>query len=135
MTESDVMAIERLLSDFAWHADRGNGPAMAELFSSAATLCVGGAELSGRQAITDDCCRRASEPNRKVRHVWSNLRIGEQIGDTVTATAIQMTFEQTGADEPTQLRVNDLFDTFVKNEQGIWRFVHRTIKREMALSL
>ena len=32
MTSSDLTDIQRLLSDFAWHADRGDGKSLGELF-------------------------------------------------------------------------------------------------------
>jgi uncharacterized protein (TIGR02246 family) len=135
MEISDQLVIEQLLSDFAWFADRGDGEALARLFLPDAILIVGGTELVGRQRIADDCFRRFNDPHRKTRHVWSNLRIEHSGADSVTTTAVQMTFEQSAPDIPTQLRVNDLFDEFRRDADKRWRIARRTIKREIALAL
>ncbi|HWL19936.1 MAG TPA: nuclear transport factor 2 family protein [Bradyrhizobium sp.] len=134
IAKCDQMAIEALLSDFTWHADRGEGAALGALFLSDAVLTAGGVALRGCDVIAADCYRRSENPTRKTRHIWSNLRF-EQAGDDLIATTIvQQTFEQNGVDQPTQLRLNDVTDTFRKNESGAWRFASRSIKREMALT-
>ncbi len=133
--DADHKAIERLLSDFAWHADRGEGAALADLFLPDAVLTVGGVDLQGRVAIAADCHRRHENPLRKTRHVWSNLRVLHRDDGAVATAAVQLTYEQTGPDLPTQLRVNDLFDTFRRDAAGRWRFARRLIKRELALCL
>ena len=135
MTDSDFLAIERLFSDFAWYADRGNGVLLAELFLPNGILCVGDLELTGRSQIAEDCHRRSLSLGRQTRHVWSNLRIDRSDADAATSTAVQVTFEQNvSSGEPTQIRVSDLFDTLKKDLHGEWRFVRRFIKREIALS-
>lgn len=133
--ESDRLTIERLLTDFAWFADRGDGEALSRLFMPEAPLFVSGMELKGREQIAADCYRRASNPERKTRHFWSNLRITEITSDSATAFAIQITLEQTGAGQPTQVRVNDLLDEFGKDESGAWKFSRRVIDRKMAFSI
>jgi hypothetical protein len=134
MSENDWTAIERLLSDFAWHADRGDGASLAELFLSEAVLVVGGVKLEGRLEIGEDCRRRARDPRRKTRHVWSNLRLNAEADGTVAGTAVQMTFEQTDS-VPTKLRINDLIDRYQRDAAGMWRFKSRIIERQMALEL
>ncbi len=135
MAQFDITSIERMLSDFAWHADRAEGDALSHLFTANGSLHVGGQELMGRQKIADDCHRRALDPARKVRHVWSNLRVDWIEDKLMRTTAVQLTFEQPGADAPAHVRVNDLFDTFALDEDGVWRFASRVIQREMALTL
>lgn len=130
----DRAAIEQLLSEFAWHADRGEGVPLAELFLSDGVLIVGGQELRGRVAIADDCHRRGIGSERKTRHCWSNLRVVHADADTLNSTAVQLTIEQTHpAQSVAQIRVNDLFDTLRKDPQGVWRIAHREIRREMTL--
>ncbi len=131
----DTQAIEQLLSSFAWHADRGEGEMLSQLFLPDGVLFVGGQEHRGRKPIADDCCLRAAAPQRKTRHVWSNLRIVSADENHMVTTAIQLTYEQPGADQPTQLRINDMFDEFAKDADGAWRFSQRTIRRELALTL
>jgi ketosteroid isomerase-like protein len=133
--ESDRLMIERLLSDFAWFADRGDGTSMSQLFIPDGVLLVSGNELKGRVQIAEDCIRRALDPNRVTRHVWSNLRIDRMDGDTAASFAIQLTFEQTGAGKPTQLRVNDLVDEFQKDPSGSWKIARRVIDRKLAVTI
>src|SRR5258705_1096316 len=133
MNGSDLREIEGLLSDFAWYADRGDGEGLAALFLPDAALVVSGEEHRGRERIADDCRRRASDPSRKVRHVWSNLRVEGEDGGEVRTAAIQLTFEQSGGQPGTQLRINDLSDRFAKGPDGQWRLAHRLIARPMAL--
>lgn len=132
--EPNHFEIERLFSDFSWHADRGDGTALAALFATEGVLCVGGQELTGRDQIAADMTRRAQIAGRKTRHVWSNLRIVESRYNQLSTTAVQLTFEQTGDDRPTQLRVSDLVDTLQKDHDGQWRFARRIISRQMALA-
>lgn len=127
--------IERLLSDFAWYADRGCGAEMAALFLPDGVLRVGGQDLAGRDAIASDCYRRAEDAARKTRHVWSNLRIESQANGCVHGTAIQLTFEMRGPDAPAHLRVNDVIDEFRRDAEGNWRFARRAIERQAALVL
>ena len=134
VNEPDLARIERLLSDFAWHADRGDGESLARLFLPGAVLVVGGLRLVGRVEIAQDCRRRALDLRRKTRHVWSNLRLDPQADGTVCATAIQLTFEQTDSDA-TNLRISDLADRYERDALGTWHFVSRTIERQMALEL
>ena len=133
---SERAAIEQLLGDFAWYADRGEGVALAGLFVPDGILVVGGQELHGREQIAEDCHRRGIGSTRKTRHVWSNLRIGRRAADTLETTAIQLTIEQTDPSLPdAQVRVNDLFDTLRQDPQGAWRFARRVISRAMALRI
>lgn len=136
VTYAERAAVEQLLSDFAWHADRGEGVPLAGLFLPDGVLVVGGQELQGRAQIADDCHRRGIGSQRKTRHVWSNLRVARADADSLTTTAIQLTIEQTDPAQPhAQVRVNDLFDTIRKDSGGAWRFARRVISREMTLRL
>jgi len=51
------------------------------------------------------------------------------------AVAIQITLEQSGSEEPTQVRVNDLVDEFQKDADGTWKIAKRIIDRKMAFSI
>jgi ketosteroid isomerase-like protein len=132
---TDVLAIERLLTDFAWFADRGDGAALGDLFLEEATLIVGGRDLRGPRQIAEDCRRRFTDPHRKTRHLWTNLRVERGDQECVATSALQLTFEQSTPGLPVQLRVNDLHDEFRKDGGGRWRFARRRIERAMALAL
>jgi ketosteroid isomerase-like protein len=133
--ESERLTIERLLTDFAWFADRGDGESLSRLFTTDAALFVSGLELKGREQISADCHRRASNPDRRTRHIWSNLRIDQIGAEVATSFAIQITLEQTGAGQPTQVRINDLIDEFRRDEAGAWKISRRVIDRKMAFSI
>ena len=132
---TDILAIERLLTDFASFADRGDGVALGDLFLGEAILTVGGGDLHGPGQIADDCRRRFTDPHRKTRHLWTNLRIERGDDQSITTSALQLTFEQSTPGLPTQLRVNDLHDEFRKDAGGRWRFSRRRIERAMAVVL
>jgi hypothetical protein len=131
-----VWAIEQLLSQFAWHADRGEGEALGALFLANGVLEVGGSILHGPAQIAADNQRRFTDPHRKTRHLWTNLRIErEEPQHLIVTTALQLTFEQSTPGLPAQLRVNDLYDEFRMNAEGHWRFAHRRIARAIGLTL
>ena len=133
MNDSDVLAIQRLLSNFAWHADLGEADLLASLFTEDGVLHVGGKDLCGRREIADDSRRRFLTVGRKTRHVWSNLRVDSEEEGSAHATAVQLTYEQTGAGEKTEIRVNDMADVLKKGTDGKWRFARRTVTRQMSL--
>jgi ketosteroid isomerase-like protein len=132
---TDVLAIERLLTDFASFADGGDGDALGDLFLEDAVLTVGGHDLLGPRGIAEDCRRRFDDPHRKTRHLWTNLRVERGGEESIVTSALQLTFEQSTPGLPVQLRVNDLHDEFRKDSGGRWRFARRRIERAMALAL
>lgn len=135
MDVTTMLEVQNLLTQFAWHADRGDGGGLASLFLPDAVLTVGGIDLHGRDQIAADCYRRFENGPRKTRHIWSNLRFEKISQDEVVTAAVQMTFEQTLPERPTQLRLNDIFDTFGRDSDGALRFARRLIKREMAVAI
>ncbi|MDB5954540.1 nuclear transport factor 2 family protein [Ramlibacter sp.] len=134
---ANVERIRQILGDFAWFADRGDGERLAQLFVADGVLHVGGQELVGREQIAQDCLRRAAIPGRKTRHVWSNLRIERVEAGSISSTVVQLTFEQVDQQESgsQQLRISDVFDTFVQDSAGQWRIASRLIQRAMGLTL
>lgn len=134
MNDTDVLAIQRLLSDFAWHADGGDAPRLAQLFTTDGELHVAGQVLQGRAEIAADCAARVAAPGRKTRHTWSNLRVEPLTADRVEATAIQVTYEQREGAQ-TEVRINDLADVLHREADGQWRFRQRVVSRQMRFHL
>ncbi|MDS0858644.1 nuclear transport factor 2 family protein [Burkholderia pseudomultivorans] len=132
MNNEDVRAIERLMSDFAWFADRGEGESMGQLFVPDGVLHVGGIILSGRDAIASDCKRRHTQPGRKTRHLWSNLRVNAVDANRSQSSAVQITFEHHSPDGLLQVRVNDVFDRLRRAANGGWLIEERIIQPEIA---
>ncbi|MBI2771921.1 MAG: nuclear transport factor 2 family protein [Burkholderiales bacterium] len=135
MGDSDLAAIQRLLADFAWAADRGLAAELSELFLPEGALTVNEVRLLGREQIAQDCRHRFETPQRKTRHALSNLRIDALSDGACAGTAVQLTFESAGAGQPIKLRVSDVTDRFERDTQRRWRFRSRTIERQMALSI
>jgi len=133
MDGADLQAIQRLLSDFAWAADRGLAGALSELFFPDGTLCINGQTYQGRVEIAADCRRRAAIAQRLTRHVWSNLRVDIQADGSCEATLVQQTYESAGPDQPLKIRVNDVSDRIARDADGRWRFRTRIIERQMAM--
>ena len=127
-------AIEDLLTAFGNCADRGDGDGIAELFLDDGTLTMGTQPVRGRAAIASFTNERCADPQRKTRHVWSNLKLIATAGATLQAVCIQQTYEQIGADRPAVVRVSDVSDEFARDEQGQWRFASRRILRVFAVS-
>jgi uncharacterized protein (TIGR02246 family) len=135
MTAFDTASIERLLSDFAWYADRGDGTGLAQLFVADGVLQVGGRQFHGRLDIATDCEARARQPGRKTWHVWSNLRIELEDEASASLHAVQLTFEQRGEDGQTELRISDVHDDICKDTDGAWRFRRHVIERHMTFAI
>jgi len=135
MDAAIILEVQNLLTGFAWHADRADGNGLAALFLPDGILTVGGVDLRGHEEIAADCYRRFEAGPRKTRHVWSNLRVEKISKEEVVTVAVQMTFEQTAPEQPTHLRLNDIFDTFRRDVDGSLRFARRLIKREMAVAI
>lgn len=133
MSEPVVQSIERLLSDFAWHADRKQADELGALFLPDGRLLSGGSEFVGCQAIVDECRRRFAAVQRTTRHTWCNLRIESADENQIVSTAIQTTYEQDGNGGNAQIRVSDLLDTFGRDASRSWRFACRAVTRIMTL--
>ncbi|WP_454674932.1 nuclear transport factor 2 family protein [Achromobacter pestifer] len=126
------IAIEGLLSEFAWNADRGLGDALGGLFLEHGRLTVNDVVLSGAEEIARDCETRFTRPGRKTRHVWSNWRL-ERIDEVgVHGTLVQLTIESCAMTGGTQCRVNDIDDIYRQDDARQWRFVSRRIVREIS---
>jgi len=131
MAQSDLQSIERLFSDFAFCADHSDAEGLATLFIEDGALCIGDRRSFGRSQIAADCQARFTIPDRKTRHIWSNLRVISLTSDRAVTTALQLTFETIGSATSTRLRVNDVFDELCKDAGGSWRFVNRQIRCEL----
>jgi|SRR6266702_3608537 len=135
MDEQTVRSVERLLTLFGRYADCGDSERLASLFLPYGTLSVGSVVSSGRSAIASFAKERSSAPDRKTRHIWSNLELRTGDDGTLHASAIQQTYEQIATTQSTQLRVSNLEDIFAKDSDGSWRFVSRRIERQMSVNM
>jgi ketosteroid isomerase-like protein len=132
--DQDRQAVEQLLNQFALHADRHDANALGRLFLAHGKLCMAGTELHGSAEIADFCQQRFQGGSRMTRHSWSNLSIARRTPDELVSSIVQITYEQVDGASDMQVRVNDVFDRFSKDEEGRWRFSERVIKRIMSVS-
>ena len=126
-------SIEDLLTAFGRHADRGDGDALAALFTEDGSLTLGEAKVTGRQAIAAFTNERCADAARKTRHVWSNLLVEPHGENAFTATCIQQTFEQVQP-QPASVRVNDVEDYIRAEKGGDLRFVSRRLTRQLSVA-
>ena len=129
--EHDLAEIERLLTRFGRYADCGDGAELSRLFVEDGVLTVNSKSVQGAAAIAKFVTDRAADPEQKTRHLWSNLLVEKDDGVTLTTSFLQTTFEQKGTGNSAQVRVSDVVDSFRKDVEGRWRFVSRTIVRQM----
>lgn len=78
-------ACEALVLDYAYHRDRLDAQAVAQLFTPGAVMIVQGQTFVGREAIFD----RLAAPNQPVtQHLMSTIRIFPGGPDEKTATGV-----------------------------------------------
>lgn len=87
-------AIE-LIMEFCRRADEGRGEAIAELFTSDATVEAPHFNLVGRDEIHHWFAERAKPGARLARHIVTNLRVVADGEDAVTVEAYQIVLVKT----------------------------------------
>lgn len=126
---ADRLAIERLLADYAWHVDRGEFEAFAELFRHGVWNGKVGYES------TLDWLRRNVILYNGVpltHHVISNvsIEIGHG-GDRATARSYITVFQRTPSDDSVRVvTANTYDDVLVKGAEG-WTFEDRVVNRRL----
>lgn len=125
----DVMT---LLSDYCGHADGGNLGALCQLFEPEGKLTVGDAEHRGPAAIAAFLAARLG-PDRRTRHLWSNLRVERTSIDSLRCTSTQITFEEPAHAGTSTIRVSDVTDVLHRDGAGPWRFHERTLRRVFSM--
>ena len=134
VTQEDRRSVAALLTAFGRAADARDGEAVAALFLPDGIIAMGKQTVSGRAAVAKFSNDRYADPERRTRHVWSNLQVEMLPDGSLHATSIQQTFEQNQPDGPAHLRVSDITDTFGPGPGGEWRFSSRQIARVFAVS-
>jgi ketosteroid isomerase-like protein len=126
---NDVLAITKLLADYNFAVDAGDGDAAVAYFASGGTLSVGSAfpVFEGIDAIRD-FARGAPARRPGIQHVASNVSI-DGSGDHATARSYLHLYQRPDDGGPTYLfSTGRFYDTLVKSD-GAWRFQSRELQR------
>jgi hypothetical protein len=119
------IAIEDLLTEFAFRIDNGLGASIDELFVEDGTITTPAFVLADRAAIRAQFTRRAHDTSRRSRHYWSNLRIARQ-GELIRATTNVLTVIKLAGSPPT-IMIGSSSDTFAPRGDG-WAFKDRSLE-------
>jgi ketosteroid isomerase-like protein len=122
MTEKD--GVEQLLFRFAEAVDRRQADQAAAQFAADGTFNPRGAPVVGRDAIRAMYEARMSDPGRKTRHVWSNLRCEPSADGAVAfrATLTLYAFEPQVSQAALQMRIGDVEGLCKRGEGDGWVF-------------
>jgi hypothetical protein len=126
---ADRVAIERLLADYAWHVDRGEFEAFAELFRHGVWNGNWGYE-----AILDWLRRNVIlyDGVPLTHHVISNVSIDiDPLGDRATARSYITVFQRTPADDSVRVVTANIYDDVLVRRSDGWVFEQRVVTRRL----
>ena len=122
----DILAIQKLIADYNFAVDAGDGDAFAQLFVDDGSLDSGFGVTKGRAELRDF----ASAVPTMVpggRHIATNLSV-EGDGDGATARMYLQMFSTNGGSAETKLIISGRYDDTLRREGGQWRFVERRMQ-------
>lgn len=126
---ADRVEIERLVIEFSYLLDHGQGDRVANLFAPDAVFENPGTGLRavGRGAIAEYYARRARDP-RTTRHVSTNLHLRFETPDRAIGTRLITYYRGDGSGPPFPAEpgsVGEYKEIFVRTPDGKWRFAFR----------
>jgi ketosteroid isomerase-like protein len=123
----DRIAIELLVTEYAWRLDHQRWRDVAELCTDDVVLFIRGREIVGEAGLAEWADRRAERANRKTQHQMSLLRL-EAVGpDEVHGTAaLVLHVAKTGGGGTYVDLVGEYEDEYVRTADG-WRFRRRRL--------
>jgi len=127
VSESDYVALSRLVIEHTFRADNGLSNTLDELYADNGELILPGAELRGRNAIREWGQRIVENaPWRVIRHVCGNMRFVSTGSDTAKGVVVLTVFMVAGQDAATTLplTVGEDHDCYMRTKDG-WKFVSR----------
>jgi len=121
------LQIEQLLAEWAWLIDHGHAEKAAGFYADDAEQTIGGATVTGIEAIREGLRRRAAMTNRTSRHVVSNLTLSVTTASTLEAAWVLTLYRSdVAARPPVPTLVGDVRDSF-RLEDGRWKIRSRQI--------
>ena len=127
---STRQAIEDLIVEHAWLIDHSRANEVAELYTNDGCLFGVGPDKVGRAAIAQWAEQRAAMPDRRSRHVQTNVRLESIAHDAVRGTTVLTLYRHdgSGAGSSTPLLIGEYEDVYVKGTDERWRFLSRSLR-------
>lgn len=123
----DRIAIESLVTEYAWMLDHQRWHDVLDLCTDDAVLFIRGREITGRAGLTEWADRRAERANRRTQHQMTLLRLYPAGPDEVHGTAaLVLHVAKTGGGGTYVDLVGEYEDEYVRTADG-WRFKRRRL--------
>jgi uncharacterized protein (TIGR02246 family) len=122
LTVEDVLAIQRLASEYNHAVDAGDGAGFAATFVDDGKL-ITNTEVAGRAALAEFAVTVPQNIPRP-RHIVTNLVI-DGSGDTATLSAYLQMYARLVDGGPPQIFTSGVYTDTLRREGGSWLFVER----------
>jgi 3-phenylpropionate/cinnamic acid dioxygenase small subunit len=123
----DRLAIESLVTEYAWLLDHRRWDDVAGLCTDDAVLKIRGREIVGQEGLAQWAEYRAQKQSRRTQHQMTLLRLDPVEPDVVRGTAaLVLHVAKTGGTGTYVDLVGEYQDEYVRTE-GRWRFRRRTL--------
>jgi 3-phenylpropionate/cinnamic acid dioxygenase small subunit len=124
---ADRLAIEALVTEYAWLLDHRRWQDVASLCTDDAVLKIRGREIVGQDGLAEWADYRAQKGSRRTQHQMSLLRLEAVDHDVVRGTAaLVLHVAKTGGSGTYVDLVGEYKDEYVRTPDG-WRFRRRTL--------
>ncbi len=124
---ADRLAIEALVTEYAWLLDHRRWHDVAGLCTDDAVLKIRGREIVGQKGLADWAEYRAQKHARRTQHQMTLLRLEPVEADVVAGTAgLVLHVAKTGGSGTYVDLVGEYQDEYVRVD-GAWRFRRRTL--------
>jgi ketosteroid isomerase-like protein len=125
LSVEDRLAIEALVTEYAWLLDHRRWHDVAELCTDDAVLIIRGREIRGKPGLADWADHRAANKARRTHHQMTLLRLEPVTPDQVTGTAALVLHVAKAGHGGTYIDlVAEYRDEYVRTPDG-WRFHRR----------
>jgi len=126
----DRIAIESLVTEYAWLLDRRRFDELPRLFTEDAVLHIRGRKIEGHAGLVEWAKYRAQKGSRRTQHQMTLLRLEPVSENEVHGTAaLVLHVAKSGGSGDTYVDlVGEYRDEFVRGDGG-WRFHRRRLVR------
>jgi 3-phenylpropionate/cinnamic acid dioxygenase small subunit len=127
LPSEDRLAIEALVTEYAWLLDHRQWHDVPGLCTDDAVLKIRGREIVGQRGLAEWAEYRAQKPGRRTQHQMTLLRLEPVDRDLVRGTAaLVLHVAKTGGTGTYVDLVGEYQDEYVRTN-GAWRFRRRTL--------
>jgi 3-phenylpropionate/cinnamic acid dioxygenase small subunit len=123
----DRIAIESLVTEYAWLLDHRCWDEVQQLFTEDAVLYIRGREIVGTEGLAEWAAARARKQSRRTQHQMTLLRLEAVSRDHVKGTAaLVLHVAKSGGGGTYVDLVGEYEDEYVRTNEG-WRFRRRRL--------